>query len=166
MRLSIPSGQPGLISEFAEKSGIEVNQMYGRKFGRVSMGRLIGPDGNELRTGLTVEIGEVWYTPRSQRANVKLKALTGSPAARQTSTYRNGPYVCWYAVRDFLTEFYALCPDATVRTVLETYRGSDDFKEKFTETYYSTMFCRGDSGMTFGELCHNLGWHDQHDRNR
>jgi hypothetical protein len=147
-------------SVFFSSTVREWNQRAENTYGRVSFGRCVDHEGNILRGGLVLhETAHV--TRNGTNYQVKLSALTGSPAARQSGSGRNGPWACWYAVRDFLTAVFDEYPDATVRTMLATYKGRDDFLEKFPRTYFHRV---SEYGPKFGELCHNIGWHDQHDR--
>lgn len=54
--------------------------------------------------------------------------------ARTSASGRHGPYACWHAYRDVLAELFRTCPDATVRTAMETYWG----REGFLRTYPAT----------------------------
>lgn len=43
---------------------------------------------------------------------------------------------CWHAHRDFFYAVFKINPKAVVHTALATYRGVDDFQEKFMDTAY------------------------------
>ena len=59
----------------------------------------------------------------------------GEPCYRRISnTGRRVNAVCWHGHRDFLLWLFELCPDATLKTSLATYRGKEDFLKKFEST--------------------------------
>lgn len=158
IRIPDPSRQPN-PSVFFSNTVRQWNECAEKKFGTASFGRYVDYEGKILRGGLILDKSVLRETRKSVTYRVKLSAITGSPAARQSTSGRNGPWACWYTFRDFLFAVFDEYPDAAVRTMLGTYKSQDDFLAKFPGTWYGT----GHSPY-FGELCHNLGWHDQHDR--
>lgn len=134
-----------------------VNRANERKFGSVSFG------GNPVDGGATCEARHISSNKLGTTLRVKIGATSGSPAARQSGSGRNGPWACWFTFRDIFRELYVVHEDAVIRTALATYRGYQDFEEKFPDTYFANAGSEVNP-RRFGELCYNLGWHDQHDR--
>ncbi|KAB8166440.1 hypothetical protein FH609_002535 [Streptomyces sp. 3MP-14] len=80
--------------------------------------------------------------------------------ARTSASGRHGPYACWHVVRDVLRQMFALAPDATVRTALQTYRGESGFLRDYPGTAYQNV----GSGMHpahMPDLCVTAGCGDQ-----
>jgi hypothetical protein len=59
--------------------------------------------------------------------------------ARTAASGRHGPYACWHAYRDVLARVFSVFPWATVRTCLTTYRGAEEFEERFRVTEYHNL---------------------------
>ncbi|WP_159037124.1 hypothetical protein [Streptomyces specialis] len=76
--------------------------------------------------------------------------------ARTAASGRHGPYACWHAYRDVLRQVFAVAPDATVRTVLETYRGEPGFRQNYPATAYRNVGSR-DYPAYMPELCVRAG---------
>jgi len=145
-----------VLREYVRPFNIAAEQRYGH----VVNGRLLDQDGNELRGGLIVDVAFLRSTRNGTTYSVKVRALSKSPAARQAVSGRNGPWACWHGVYAYLQALYAEFPDAVVRSAFITYRGVEEFEAHAPETFWR----RAQSGQPyFGELCHNLGWHDWHD---
>jgi hypothetical protein len=83
------------------------------------------------------------------------------PGARRSWSGRRGPYACWHAYRDVLTELFRINPDAVVRTSQATYRGALGFETTFPATgrrnvgsqvYPQTMPDMCDHGHNFSRV--------------
>lgn len=145
-----------VLTEYSRPFNIAAEQRYGH----VVNGQILGPEGKPLRGGLIAGVSYLRETRNGVSYNVKLRAVTGYPAARQSWTGRNGPWVCWHAVYAYLTALYAEFPAARVDSMFITYNGIEDFEANAAKTFYH----RSHPGAPyFGTLCHNLGWHDWHD---
>lgn len=59
--------------------------------------------------------------------------------ARTSASGRHIPSASWEAHRDFLRALFAIVPDAVVYTMLATYRGAEDFEEKFPATAHRNV---------------------------
>lgn len=156
----------GLTKADIESAVRLVNIDNERKFSGVLMGKNLRNGGAWYNASIKAE------TRNGTTLSVKIGALTGSPAARLAPSGRRGPWACWFTFRDVLGALYGVHPEAVVRTALATYRSQDDFMDKFPDTYYgptgdtkgglSTQW-PGTHRKVYGELCYDLGYHDQHD---
>jgi hypothetical protein len=54
--------------------------------------------------------------------------------ARTTWQGRRGPYACWHAYRDVLTELFDIVPDAKVTTTMAVYDGRRGFEREYPAT--------------------------------
>ena len=57
-----------------------------------------------------------------------------APYQRESAGYSCGRRVhavCWHGFRDFFRAVYAIEPDAVFRTALDTWKGSEDFEDRF-----------------------------------
>ncbi|GAA1895091.1 hypothetical protein GCM10009753_24970 [Streptantibioticus ferralitis] len=59
--------------------------------------------------------------------------------ARTAASGRHGPYACWHAYRDVLSELFREHPRAIVSTALERYRGADGFESAYPATAYRNV---------------------------
>lgn len=76
--------------------------------------------------------------PNSIVARLRVADCRGQ-GARTAVSGRHGPYACWHAYRDVLTELFSVLPNSTVRTALETYRGADGFHRTYPATAYHNI---------------------------
>ena len=145
-----------VLTEYARPFNIKAEQRYGR----VVNGRTVDPDGNMLRGGLIADVSFLRSTRNGSSYNVRLRAVTGSPASRLSERDRKGPWACWHGVYAYLTALYAEFPEVVVRSRYITYRGVEDFEANNAKTFYARNY---PGAPYFGTLCHPLGWHDWHD---
>lgn len=140
----------------------EINIAAENKYGHIVNGRCLDSDGNILRGGLVTEAAYMRTTRNGAWYNVRVTALTGSPAARLAPSGRKGPWACWHSVYAVLEGLYRSYPDMTVRSAFITYHSEDDFLENNAKTFYGRVIANGRSEY-FGTLCHPFGFHDWHD---
>jgi hypothetical protein len=57
--------------------------------------------------------------------------------------------VCWHGHAAFLKAFYALVPDAKIRTALTTYKNAAHFAESYPETYYGPPAAKERAGFAY-----------------
>lgn len=77
------------------------------------------------------------------------------PGSRTTWTGRHGPYACWHAYRDVLTEVFTRYPDAVIRAGHSwqvTYRGMTGFRELYPGTGNISIGSEA-CPVTMPELC-------------
>lgn len=99
------------------------------------------------------------YTPSGRRR----RGENGDAPYQRVGVMNDGRRVnavCWHGFRDFFRACYRRAPDAVFRTAVATWKGSQDFEERYRATGYanvgSMMFpiahanvCRcPDSGLT------------------
>ena len=68
---------------------------------------------------------------RRNRFRFKMGATSGKPGSRTSWTGRRGPWACWHAFRDVLAGIYIADPNALIRTGMETYKGAQDYLDKY-----------------------------------
>lgn len=69
------------------------------------------------------------------RYRVKLRAVSSKVnGARRSWSGRRSIALCWHAFRDFMVECFNINPNARIQTSMETYRGVDDFRDKYIST--------------------------------
>ena len=93
------------------------------------------------------------YTPSGRR---RTGEKGNAPYQRTSPSYfnrgRRVHAVCWHGFRDFFRAVFRREPDAVFRTILATYRGSDDFETKYPETGYIN-FGPPIAPVTAAEVC-------------
>ena len=82
---------------------------------------------------LTYELEDL-HGVRRNRYRFKMGATSGKPGSRKSASGRRGPWACWDAFRDVLAAIFIADPDALIRTAAATYRGAQDFLDKYPET--------------------------------
>ena len=75
----------------------------------------------------------------NRRGKVVFRIFPTSDRQRKLSTGwgsrgRRVNAVCWHGHRDFMYKLFDKFPHATLKTMLATYRGLDDFTKKFEDT--------------------------------
>lgn len=77
------------------------------------------------------------------------------PGSRTSWKGRHGPYACWHAYRDVLSEVFRRYPDAVIRSGTSwrvTYRGREGFLATYPDTAYRNVGSEV-SPVTMPELC-------------
>lgn len=75
---------------------------------------------------------------RSSRGRVVVRA-SGGEGARRSWSGRRGPWACWHAYRDVLSELFDVNPEARIRTSLTTYDGARGFQLNYPATAYKNI---------------------------
>ena len=57
--------------------------------------------------------------------------------SRQAASGRHGKWLCWHGFRDVFDEVLNINPEARIYTGIESYKGREDFEDKFPETAYT-----------------------------
>ena len=79
--------------------------------------------------------GKVKLSPRYQRLSQRAERSTarGFEGVEYQKVVPGA--VCWHGHRDFLRAFYALVPDAKIRTAFITYQNAEHFEATYRDTY-------------------------------
>lgn len=87
------------------------------------------------------------------RVGISLWAVDAhGKGARRSPSGRTIHSACWHVHRDVLRELFAHHPQATIRTMLATYRGADGFERDYPATG-SIMTQAGGRRTPFRSLC-------------
>lgn len=93
-----------------------------------------------LKTGDKIERRKDWrgkykFMPKYQRYTT-CERQSSAKGHEGESFYPVVPgAVCWHGHRDFLRAFYALIPNAKIKTAFITYTGARDFEARYRTTY-------------------------------
>lgn len=102
---------------------------------------------DQLRTaadeiGVTVEINTL--NAKGDRHQVKVNPGPEPLGQRNyqrisASSERRVFAVCWHGFRDFFRACYEVAPNAVFRTAMDTWKGSEDFEERFRTSGYRNV---------------------------
>lgn len=100
---------------------------------------------------LTFELEDL-HGVRRNRFRFKMGATSGKPGSRNSASGRRGPWACWDSFRDVLAGIYIADPNALIRTGMATYKGAQDFLDKYLDTAKRNVGSRW-APVSFNDLC-------------
>jgi len=93
---------------------------------------------------IAAECGFTTDASLNNRGQIRFRIFPTSDRQRKLSTGwgsrgRRVNAVCWHGHRDFMYKMFDKFPHATLKTSIVTYKGLDDFTEKFNETGWKNV---------------------------
>ena len=107
--------------------------------------------GRRHRVKVNPLVPSTCYTPSGARK----RGEAGNAPYQRISWQANGRRchaVCWHGFRDFFRACFALAPEATFRTAMDTWKGRDDFEARFAASGHRNVGSQS-APMCAAEAC-------------